>query len=119
FQDELLRGADRVPERHHPHRGVRRQGAADQRLGRALVGEDEECETVEAHPRPPSDWYTSCGRTPSISVSAVTMDGGRVFAPELGRSASQSFPLSEANVSCVACLSLNLKSTFPFLMPAT
>jgi len=38
----------------------------------------------------------------------VTRDGGAVFAPD-SRSASQSLPLSDANASWVACLSLTLK----------
>jgi hypothetical protein len=39
----------------NPHRGTRRQGAADQRLQGVPVRDDEEGEAVETHLRPPSD----------------------------------------------------------------
>ena len=45
-------------------------------------------------------------------VSTVTMPGRDAFAPALGRSASQTLPLSDANASCAAFSSSTLRLTF-------
>ena len=50
------------------------------------------------------------GGTPSSIVSTVTMPGRDAFAPALGRSASHSLPLSDANASFAALRSSTLEA---------
>jgi hypothetical protein len=54
---------------------------------------------------------TLIGGTPSKSVSTVTIPGFADLAPALGRSASQSLPLSEANAICAALTSSTRRLT--------